>query len=203
MESNNSHASSENTLNQGFQQIRNHYEVLNVGRLASHQEIKRSYRRLALLLHPDKAPSPLSSDGQRAIHTDASIMDVSFAELQEAWTVLGDERNRAAYDALLHGRLPPPLAFVRTPCKNLNNILFLFGHLTAERVAEDLPVSGEVDLDEMDYDEERQLYSWPCRCGDRFHISEDELSRGIDVSTCLGCSFAIRVLFELASEQEG
>jgi len=64
---------------------RDHYEVLNAHRGASPAEIKACYRRMALMLHPDKNPS----EGAAA----------AFKRVSDAFTVLGEAETRAEYDA--------------------------------------------------------------------------------------------------------
>lgn len=63
------------------------YDVLRVPRGAAADEIKDSYRALALLHHPDKSTT------QEAAR--------EFALLQEAWETLRDPVKRAEYDAHL------------------------------------------------------------------------------------------------------
>lgn len=62
-----------------------HYDVLNVSREATMEEIKASFRRLALEKHPDKNPEGYSS-----------LMDEDYRRLQEAWECLRDSRQ--SYD---------------------------------------------------------------------------------------------------------
>jgi molecular chaperone DnaJ len=68
---------------------RDYYEVLGVGRDASGDEVKRSYRKLAVKYHPDKNP-------------DDPQAEEKFKELGEAYDVLMDEEKRAAYDRFGH-----------------------------------------------------------------------------------------------------
>src|SRR3982075_131069 len=68
---------------------RDYYEVLSVSRQASLEEIKRSYRKLAVKFHPDKNP-------------DDPHAEEKFKELGEAYDVLMDEEKRAAYDRFGH-----------------------------------------------------------------------------------------------------
>jgi molecular chaperone DnaJ len=68
---------------------RDYYEILSVSRTATAEEIKRSYRKLAVKFHPDKNPG------------DASAED-KFKELGEAYDVLMDADKRAAYDRYGH-----------------------------------------------------------------------------------------------------
>jgi len=68
---------------------RDYYEVLEVTRSASAEEVKRSYRKLAVKFHPDKNP-----DDPRA--------EDKFKELGEAYDVLMDADKRAAYDRFGH-----------------------------------------------------------------------------------------------------
>src|SRR5687768_18487604 len=68
---------------------RDYYEVLSVSRTATAEEIKRSYRKLAVQYHPDKNPGD---------HT----AEEKFKELGEAYDVLSDEQKRAAYDRYGH-----------------------------------------------------------------------------------------------------
>ena len=68
---------------------RDYYEVLSVSREATEEEIKRSYRKLAVKFHPDKNPG------------DAKAEE-NFKELGEAYDVLMDPDKRAAYDRYGH-----------------------------------------------------------------------------------------------------
>jgi curved DNA-binding protein CbpA len=68
--------------------MKDYYALLRVSRTASDAEIKQSFRRLAILLHPDKNP-----------HPDAPI---AFQEISEAYEVLGDSIKRALYDQMLN-----------------------------------------------------------------------------------------------------
>ena len=68
---------------------RDYYEVLEVTRTATGEEIKKSYRRLAVKFHPDKNPDDPQAEEQ-------------FKELGEAYDVLMDDQKRAAYDRFGH-----------------------------------------------------------------------------------------------------
>ena len=68
---------------------RDYYEILSVSRGASEEEIKRSYRKLAVKFHPDKNPGDAGAEER-------------FKELGEAYDVLMDADKRAAYDRYGH-----------------------------------------------------------------------------------------------------
>ena len=68
---------------------RDYYEVLEATRSSSAEEIKRSYRKLAVKFHPDKNP-------------DDPHAEEKFKELGEAYDVLMDADKRAAYDRFGH-----------------------------------------------------------------------------------------------------
>ena len=64
---------------------RDYYEVLGVKKDASADDIKRSYRRLAMKYHPDKNP-------------DDKEAEAKFKECAEAYEVLSDTQKRQRYD---------------------------------------------------------------------------------------------------------
>jgi molecular chaperone DnaJ len=68
---------------------RDYYEVLAVSRTATEDEVKRSYRKLAVKYHPDKNPGDPHAEEK-------------FKELGEAYDVLIDADKRAAYDRFGH-----------------------------------------------------------------------------------------------------
>jgi molecular chaperone DnaJ len=68
---------------------RDYYEVLGVERQATEQQIKSSYRKLALKYHPDRNPG----DKQAEEH---------FKEAAEAYAVLADGQKRSLYDRFGH-----------------------------------------------------------------------------------------------------
>lgn len=65
--------------------LKDYYKTLEVTPLASHHEIKRSFRRLALKYHPDK------NEGDH-------LSEALFKEIQEAWEVLSDPKQREEYN---------------------------------------------------------------------------------------------------------
>lgn len=68
---------------------RDYYEVLDVSRTATDQELKSSYRRLAMRYHPDKNPGDATAEEK-------------FKEAAEAYAVLSDADQRRRYDRFGH-----------------------------------------------------------------------------------------------------
>ena len=54
----------------------------------------------------------------------------------------------------------------------------------------------EVELEDMEYDENKQLFHYPCPCGDRFEISIAQLRAEEDVARCPSCTLLIRVIYD-------
>lgn len=54
----------------------------------------------------------------------------------------------------------------------------------------------EVEIEDMEYDEDEEMYYYPCPCGDRFEISKEELQMGEDIAKCPSCSLIIRVIYD-------
>ncbi len=61
-----------------------HYDVLQIKKNASNEEIKKSFRNLALKYHPDKNKSNDSKE--------------KFLRIVEAYEILSDENSRKKYD---------------------------------------------------------------------------------------------------------
>jgi len=68
---------------------RDYYEVLGVNKGASADDIKRSYRRMAMKYHPDKNPGDKEAEAK-------------FKECAEAYEVLSDADKRKRYDQFGH-----------------------------------------------------------------------------------------------------
>ena len=68
-------------------EYKDYYKILGVAKNANENEIKRAYRRLARQYHPDK------NQGNQAA-------EEKFKDINEAYEVLGDSKNRATYDRL-------------------------------------------------------------------------------------------------------
>ena len=77
---------------------RDYYTVLGVSREASEEDIKKSYRKLAMKYHPDRNP-------------DDKGAEEKFKEAKEAYEVLCDARKRAAYDQFGHAGVDPSAGF--------------------------------------------------------------------------------------------
>ena len=64
---------------------KDYYKILGVGKEASQEDIKKSYRKLARKHHPD-----LNAGDKRS--------EEKFKEISEAYAILSDEKKRAEYD---------------------------------------------------------------------------------------------------------
>jgi diphthamide biosynthesis protein 3 len=61
------------------------------------------------------------------------------------------------------------------------------------------PTTGyyeEVELEDMEWDPEREEYTYPCPCGDKFVIAKEELLDGEDIARCASCSLLLKVIFD-------
>jgi molecular chaperone DnaJ len=72
------------------------YEVLGVPKNASDEEIKKSYRKMAMKFHPDRNQDNGAKDAE-----------VKFKEAKEAYEMLSDPQKRAAYDQHGHAGVDP------------------------------------------------------------------------------------------------
>jgi len=75
---------------------RDHYDVLDIARLSSPEEIKTAYHALARRFHPDHFHK-----GDTALRTR---VDSAFARIAQAYETLSNSALRAAYDAKLNAK---------------------------------------------------------------------------------------------------
>ena len=68
---------------------RDYYEVLEIDRNASVEDIKKAYRKLAVKYHPDKNPGDKESEER-------------FKEVSEAYQILSEPNKRSRYDQFGH-----------------------------------------------------------------------------------------------------
>ncbi|MGL1931887.1 MAG: DnaJ domain-containing protein [Desulfotalea sp.] len=68
--------------------MNNYYEILDVERDCTAEELKKNYRKLAMKYHPDKNP-------------DRPELQDKFKEISEAYGVLSDQDKRKKYDRYL------------------------------------------------------------------------------------------------------
>src|ERR1700722_11560888 len=62
-----------------------YYNILEVARTATQEEIKKAYRKQALKFHPDRNPGDSEAEKR-------------FKEVSEAYEILSDEKKRQIYD---------------------------------------------------------------------------------------------------------
>src|ERR1700677_2609673 len=90
-----------------------YYEFLGVSRDCNDQELKTAYRRLAMQYHPDRNSAPDAEE--------------KFKQASEAYQVLSDPQQRAAYDRYGHAGVsgvPRALKVLPTPMWEISSATF-------------------------------------------------------------------------------
>jgi curved DNA-binding protein len=115
-----------------------YYNVLGVPKTASAEEIKKSYRKLAMKHHPDR------NGGD----------DTEFKKIQEAYDVLGNAESRSAYDNppsaanFNFGEVPPEF---QDFMNNFGNFSQFFGGRAAQQRNKTLNLHVQLSLTEAFY----------------------------------------------------
>lgn len=91
-----------------------------------------------------------------------------FIQIDRAWKILSDPQLRAKFDAKWH----------------------------EHNVVKDLPVQDIVPLEDFDYDDKDHVYSYPCRCGSDYLLSEMDCQLHFDFVCCETCSLTIKVVYK-------
>ncbi|KAI1470196.1 uncharacterized protein F4812DRAFT_457587 [Daldinia caldariorum] len=159
--------------------------------------VKQAYHRALLKYHPDKASQ--GSGGSRngdstssrrkqgsqpaPAPAPASAPRITYTvdQIQHAYAVLADRKQRAEYDRAL--RTHPSSSSFQTGVEM-------------------------VDLDDLGFDERTGVYYRGCRCGNArgYAFTEENLEEfeddGVLMVECLDCSLWIRVLFAAAASED-
>jgi len=59
-----------------------------------------------------------------------------------------------------------------------------------------MSIYEEVEIEDLDYDPVKRIYTYPCPCGDTFSISLEALWDGEDIATCPSCTLMIEIIFD-------
>ena len=166
-----------------------HYKILalpeptGVSPPLSPTEIKKAYKRALLCHHPDKSSLETSI-------SNPSLVVPTVDQITQAYHVLKSPLEQQAYSQQF-------LASRRSAQACWSN------QSPAQMGFE------VIDLDDMHFDEQAQLYYKECRCGRRksYLVSEAQLEENVEDGEvtvgCEGCSLWICINFQVAKEAVG
>src|SRR4051812_36697711 len=100
---------------------RDYYEILGVNKGAATEEIKKSYRKVAMQYHPDRNPGDKSAEEK-------------FKEAAEAYEILSDQDKRAQYDRYGHAGVSNNGRGGHPGGMNMDDIFSQFGDVFGEDI---------------------------------------------------------------------
>lgn len=100
---------------------RDYYEILGVSKNSSADEIKKSYRKVAMQYHPDRNPGDKSAEEK-------------FKEAAEAYEILSDQDRRAQYDRYGHAGVSSNGRGGHAGGMNMEDIFSQFGDIFGEDI---------------------------------------------------------------------
>ncbi|MDP4210986.1 MAG: molecular chaperone DnaJ [Bacteroidota bacterium] len=100
---------------------RDYYEILEIAKTASADEIKKSYRKVAMKFHPDRNPGDKSAEEK-------------FKEAAEAYEVLSDSEKRSKYDRYGHSGLNNGRGSFGGGGMNMEDIFSQFGDVFGDDI---------------------------------------------------------------------
>lgn len=176
---------------------RDYYEVLEVSKSASEDEIKKAYRKMAIKYHPDK------NQGDKAA-------EEKFKEAAEAYEVLSDAKKKNQYDRYGHAGMGGAAGGGYGQSMNMEDIFSQFGDIfgggespfgsmfggggrqqTRQRKGTDLRIKLKLDLEEIANGVEKKIKvkrHVACKaCGG------NGAKNGTDLTTCGTCNGAGQV----------
>jgi molecular chaperone DnaJ len=98
---------------------RDFYEILDVSKTASAEEIKKAYRQQALKYHPDRNPGDKASEDK-------------FKEAAEAYEVLSDPQKKARYDQFGHAGVRSAAGGYSADGMSMDDIFSHFGDIFSD-----------------------------------------------------------------------
>lgn len=94
-----------------------------------------------------------------------------FAKISFAWKILGDENLRNQYDIKWKQRC----------------------------ISQDWPIQDDIEIEEFEIcdtpDCDEHVYTYPCRCGGLYALSETDVKIKFDIVCCDTCSLSVRILY--------
>ncbi|KAI1428298.1 hypothetical protein F5Y12DRAFT_51914 [Xylaria sp. FL1777] len=194
---------------------------------AQQKAIKQAYHKALLKHHPDKNPqdSPTtssspppqsprspktqskSSSGKSSSSSSSSVpksqLTYTIDQIQHAYSVLSDARQRREYDRQL--LLTSSSSTFTSSFSSSSSSTTAQKHSVSTRFHTGVET---VDLDDLGFDERSGVYFGSCRCGNErgFQFTEAQLEEYEEdlvlMVQCLDCSLWMRVLFDAADDEE-
>lgn len=167
---------------------RDYYEVLGLSRGASDEEIKKSYRKLAMKFHPDRVSTLPDAEKKHA--------EEKFKELQESYAVLSDAQKKQMYDQFGHAGVNGNSAASGSGHSGFEDMFETFGDIFGgsrrggQRGAQgargrDLEYQIEITLEESAFGAEKQIaFPRTEKCGT---CNGSGAKKGSEVITCTTC----------------
>ncbi|PWN53762.1 hypothetical protein IE53DRAFT_108194 [Violaceomyces palustris] len=147
--------------------------------------------------HPDKAQQLEKKRGgvMKPLHSSDKLI----RSLNKAYSTLYNERTRKVYDSLLEKQTCQSPSSSKRKLR-VSHVLDLDSFQVVERVQQER--KDQEEEEEEEGEQENLTFLHPCRCGQSFEITLEQISSGVELVGCQGCSEIVKVLWKEDQEEE-